>query len=130
MLEAELKPFIAAKEHGVDAVMVAHISVPNVVGDNTPCTLSSKMITDILRTKIGYEGLVVTDALAMGAISNQYTSAEAAVLSVQAGCDILLMPKDFYEAFAGVKEAVANGSITEERINESVRRIIRVKLDL
>lgn len=127
LLEAELKPFAAAEENGVDFVMAAHISVPEVTGDNTPCSLSYKMITDVLRGELGYHGLVITDALQMGAITENYTSEEAAVLSIQAGVDLLLMPQDLPAAFTGVLQAVKAGEITEERIDESVRRIIRVK---
>jgi len=127
LLEAELKPFAAAEENNVDFVMAAHISVPEVTGDNTPCSLSHKMITEILRDELGYQGLVITDALQMGAITQSYTPQEAAVLSIQAGVDLLLMPQDLPAAFQGVLEAVEAGEITEERIDESVRRIIRTK---
>lgn len=130
LMEEELKPFIAAKDNNVDAIMVAHVSVPNILKDNTPCSLSKYMITDILRNTIGYKGLIITDALSMSAITNEYTSKEAAVLAVLAGNDILLKPDNFFEAYSGVEEAVKNGRITEERINESVRRIIKVKLQL
>lgn len=127
LLGAELKPFAAAAENNVDFVMAAHISVPEVTGDNTPCSLSHKMITDILRGELGYQGLVITDALQMGAITQSYTPQEAAALSIQAGVDLLLMPQDLPAAFQGIIEAVEAGGITEERIDESVRRIIRTK---
>ena len=130
LLEQELVPFIGAKEHGIDAIMVAHISVPKVIGDDTPCSLSRIMITDVLRNRIGYDGLVITDALNMGAIAQHYSSAQSAVLAIEAGADVLLMPKDFLEAVNGIKEAVENGTITEERIDASIRRILRVKLSL
>ena len=130
LLQDELKPFIAAKKNNVDAVMVAHISVPSILGDNTPCSLSYYMITECLRNDIGYQGLIVTDSMAMGAITNEYTNKEATVLAVLAGNDIILMPADFYEAYEGVLEAVKSGRISEQRINESVRRIIKVKLQL
>ena len=129
-MQEELKPFIAAGQNNVDAVMIAHISVPAILGDNTPCSLSNYMITDVLKNQMGYQGLIVTDALGMGAITNEYTDREAAVLAVLAGNDILLKPADFYEAYAGVYEAVENGRITQDRINESVLKIIKVKLQL
>lgn len=128
LLENELKPFMAAGTCGVDAVMAAHISVPGVTGDDTPCTLSEKMITDILRKELGFEGIIVTDALNMGAITQKYTSGQAAVMAVNAGVDMLLMPQDFKRAAGGILEAVQEGKISEERINESVRRIIKAKL--
>ncbi len=130
LLEAELVPFAAAKEYNVDAVMVAHISVPNVVGDDTPSSLSYRMITDILRGDLGYDGLVVTDAMNMGAIAKHYASDEAAVLAIQAGVDLLLMPKDFTQAVNGVMKAVENGTITQERLDESVLRIVKSKLEM
>ncbi len=128
--QEDLVPFAAAGAAGVDAIMVAHISPPNVIGDNTPCTLSKKVITDILRGDLGYEGLVVTDALNMGAISQHYSSGEAAVMAVEAGVDLLLMPKNFESAVKGIKTAVQDGRITEARLDASMRRIIRAKLML
>lgn len=128
LMNAELKPFVAAKENGIDAIMVAHISVPTVLGDNTPCTLSKYMITDVLRNQIGFEGLIITDALGMGAIANEYEADEAAVKAILAGNDLLLMPEDFYVAYDGVMSAISNGVITEERLDESLRRIIKSKI--
>lgn len=126
----ELVPFADAEESGIDMVMVAHIAVPNVTGDNTPCTLSYKMVTEILRGDLGYTGLIVTDGMNMKAITDNYSSKEATVKAIQAGVDIVLMPEDFAGAVAGVLEAVENGDITEERINESVLRIIKKKLTM
>ena len=128
LLKSELKPFMAAGSLGVDAVMAAHISVPEITGEDTPCTLSEKMITDVLRRDLGFEGLIITDALDMGAITQNYTSRQAAVLAFQAGVDMLLMPRDFKQASEGILEAVEKGEISEERIDESLRRIIKVKL--
>lgn len=130
LMESELVPFKAAAEKGVDAVMVAHISVPTVLGDNTPCSLSKYMVTDVLRSELGFDGLIVTDALDMGAITNTYGDGEAAVMAVLAGNDILLKPNNFFASYEGVLNAVKNGVISEERIDESVKRIISVKLSL
>ena len=130
LVQGELVPFAAAQEAGVSAVMVAHISLPNVVGDETPASLSSIIITDILRGDLKYDGLVITDALNMQAICNRYSSAEAAIMAVDAGVDILLCPKDFREASSAIIEAVKSGRISEQRIDESVRRIIKAKLAL
>ena len=130
LMESELMPFKAAAENNVDAVMVAHISVPSILGDNTPCSLSEFMVTDVLRNELGFEGLIVTDALDMGAITNTYGDGEAAVMAVLAGNDILLKPKDFFASYEAVLKAVKNGQISEERIDESVKRIISVKLSL
>lgn len=130
-LEAcELIPFQRCIADGAKIIMAAHISVPNVTGDDTPTSLSKTMVTDILREKMGYTGLVVTDAMNMGAITEEYTSAEAAVKALQAGVDVVLMPENYQQAYQGVLDAVADGTLTEERIDESVTRILTVKLDM
>lgn len=128
--EAELKPFMEAEKQDVDMIMIAHISVPNVTGDDLPCSLSHKMVTDILRKDLKYNGLAVTDALNMGAVSEKYSSGEAAVRAVKAGVDLLLMPVDLGDAYAGISHAVKTGEISEERIDESLRRILSAKLSL
>ena len=130
-LEAcELIPFQRCIAAGAKCIMAAHISVPNVTGDDTPTSLSKTMVTDILREKMGYTGLVVTDAMNMGAITEEYTSAEAAVKALQAGVDVVLMPENYQQAYQGVLDAVADGTLTEERIDESVTRILTVKLNM
>ena len=130
-LEAcELIPFQRCIADGAKIIMAAHISAPNVTGDDTPTSLSKTMVTDILREKMGYTGLVVTDAMNMGAITEEYTSAEAAVKALQAGVDVVLMPENYQQAYQGVLDAVADGTLTEERIDESVTRILTVKLEM
>ena len=124
---AEFLPFEAGIQAGVDMVMVGHLQVPQVISDDTPASLSSEMITDVLRNELGYDGIVITDSLSMGAITTYYTSADAAVKCTQAGGDMLLMPYSFTEAYQGVLDAVNSGEISEERINESVTRILKVK---
>lgn len=128
--EAELVPFASAKQHQIDMVMVAHIAAPNVTGDNTPATLSYKMVTEILRNDLAYDGLIITDAMNMAAITQNYSSKDATVKAIQAGVDIVLMPEDFEEAVQSVLDAVKAGEITEDRINESVLRIIEKKLTM
>lgn len=127
LYECELIPFQKAIDAGIGVIMVGHISVPNITDDDVPSSLSEYMITGILRKAMGFNGIVITDAMNMGAVTKQYSSAEAAVLAIQAGADIILMPEDFYAAYNGVIEAVNDGYITEERIEESVRRILREK---
>lgn len=127
MQQTDLPAFQSGIDAGVDFVMVSHISIPNVVGDDTPCSLSGTVINDLLRNQLGYDGIVITDALDMSAITDSYSSAEAAVKAIEAGADMLLMPENFEEAYQGVLEAVQNGTISEERINESLKRIYRVK---
>lgn len=126
----ELLPFQMCIEADASFIMAAHIAVPRVTGDDTPTSVSKTMITDVLRTQLGYNGIVVTDGMDMGAITEEYTSAEAAVKALQAGVDMILMPENFDEAYQGVLDAVQDGSLTEERIDESLRRILAVKLQM
>ncbi|MFP4698070.1 MAG: beta-N-acetylhexosaminidase [Eubacteriales bacterium] len=128
--EIEFAPFKMGMDANVDAIMTAHISMPNVTDDNLPATMSKQIITDILRDELDYEGLIITDALNMKAISDYYSMGEAAVNAIDAGCDVLLMPIPFTEAYDSILQAVSSGDITEERINESVRRILKVKYKL
>lgn len=130
LMSQALVPFQDGIDKGVQVIMVSHIACPNVTGDNTPATLSSVMITDVLRGQMGFDGMVMTDALNMGAITSQYSSADAAVKALQAGVDMLLMPEDFESAFQGVLQAVSDGRLTEERIDQSVERILRIKLSM
>lgn len=124
----ELLPFQAGIEAGADMVMSGHISVPQVTGDNTPASMSPQILTGLLREKLGYEGIVITDSMVMGAIVNYYDPAQAAVQALIAGNDMILMPQDFQAARQAVIDAVGNQTLTEERIDESLRRIYRVKL--
>lgn len=126
----ELVPFQRGIEEGVSMIMAGHISAPSVTGDNTPASLSSVMIDDILRGQMGYDGIVITDAMNMGAVTQSCSSAEAAVRSILAGADMILMPQDFYSAYEGVLVAVEDQTISEERIDQSVERILRVKLQM
>ena len=121
----EYLAFKSGIEAGADLVMVGHIIVPEI--DSLPSSLSEKIVQGELRGYLGYEGVIITDSLDMGAIANNYSSADAAVMAVQAGNDILLTPDDLFEAVDGIEAAVASGRITEERINESVRRILELK---
>ena len=88
------------------------------------------MITEILKGDLGYEGLVITDALNMGAITKNFTTAQMAVLAVQAGNDLLLMPENLEEAVNSILLAVETGQISEKRIDESVKKIVRKKLEM
>lgn len=111
----------------VGAVMMSNVSFPTITGDNTPASLSKVMITDELRGMLGYDGLVVTAPLNEAAITENYTSAEAAVNAINAGADMIFLPDNFEEAYQGVLDAVNSGAITEDRINESIKRIYRLK---
>lgn len=123
----ELAVFQAGIDAGADMIMVGHVSAPALAGDNTPSSLSSAVVTGILRDEMKYKGVIISDALNMSAISEYYSSEQAAVMALKAGCDMILMPENFQEAYEGVLQAVAEGTISEERINDSLRRIYRIK---
>ena len=127
LLTCEMIPFKAGIEAGTPLMMTAHIAVPSVTGSEIPSTLSPLMLTEKLRGELGYDGIIITDALRMGAISKEYSSGEAAALAFIAGADILLLPENPLEAFQGVMGAIEDGRITEERLDASVRRILELK---
>ena len=127
MNQCEMVTFRAGIQWGCQLIMTAHIAVPNVTGTNIPSTLSPVVLQDKLRGELGYQNIIITDGMEMGAITKHYTSGEAAVGSIKAGVDIVLGPRDFTEAFDAVIAAVNNGTLTEERINQSVRRILTLR---
>ncbi len=127
LLATEVIPFRMALESDPDFMMVSHISLPGITWDYTPASMSSDVVTRILRMQLGYEGIIITDAMDMGAITTYYTSAQAAIDAINAGCDMILKPENFKEAYQGVLDAVNNGEISIERIEESLMRIYRVK---
>ena len=127
MRNSDFIPFKAGIEAGADFVMVSHVTVANA--DAVPSTLSKTIMTDVLRSELGFQGIIITDALNMSAITEYYTTEEAAVQAIIAGADMLLMPEDFQTAYNAVLAAVQDGTISEERINESLERIYRVKCE-
>ncbi|MBR6027598.1 MAG: glycoside hydrolase [Clostridia bacterium] len=129
MADCEMIPFRAGIEAGSDLVMTAHIAAPNVTGSDEPATMSYVILTEKLRGELGFDGLIITDALSMGAITEKYTSSEACVQCILAGADLLLMPYDYFEAFDGVVKAVEEGVIPESRIDESLRRVLTFKME-
>ncbi len=120
--KVELRPFRAAIAAGVDSVMSAHLRFP-ALDTEYPATLSFSVLTGLLRTELGFDGLIVTDALIMGAIANHYGKNEAAIMAIEAGADILLMPLDAEGIVDAVETAIAEGRLSAERIQESVERI-------
>ena len=122
----ELLPFQAGVRAGADLVMAGHIAAPEVTGEDTPASLSPQLVGSI-RTGLGFSGAIVTDSLAMEGITGLYSAGEAAVLAVQAGADILLMPNGLAEAFDAVVAAVEEGTIPESRIDESAARVLALK---
>lgn len=128
MQGTEFLPFQAGIEAGTDMVMVGHISAPGLTGgDASPASINENIITEVLRKQLGYDGIVITDAMNMSAISEYYTADEAAVKALKAGADMILMPEDFVTAYEGVVAAVKDGRIDENRINDSLKRVYRVK---
>lgn len=127
MRNSDFIPFKAGIDAGADFVMVSHITASEVDKDALPSTLSKKIMTDILRDELGFQGVIITDALNMSAITEYYTSEDAAVMAIEAGADMLLMPEDFNAAYDALLAAVQDGTIPEQRINESLERIYRVK---
>lgn len=124
---SEFITYQAAITAGVDCVMVSSLTASALTGDETPCTLSTTVITKILREQFGFEGVVVTDYLNSAEITSRYSSADAVIKALEAGADVLLEPKNYKEAYQAVLDAVNNGTISQERINESLHRIYRVK---
>ena len=123
----EFVPFRAGIEAGAELVMIAHMTRPQVTGNDEPCDFSYTVVTELLREELGFEGLIVTDSHEMGAISHFYDCGEAALKAVRAGCDVILMPTSKTDAFHALLAAVEDGTLTEERINESVLRILSLK---
>ena len=122
----ELKPFQAGIDAGADAVMLAHIIVSEV---GEPTLFSHYLVTDVLRNEMGFEGVVITDGLGMKAMTDTYSSAEIAVRGTKAGVDLFCCPADMPAAVRALEEAVESGEIPEERIDESVLRILTLKLE-
>lgn len=127
MRTCELYPFQAGIAAGADAVMVSHITTPNATSDGLPASLSYEMITEKLRGELRFQRLVVTDSLAMEAITGSYSAAEASLMAFQAGADVLLMPANLGEAYDALLAAVQDGTISQERLDESVLRILQLK---
>ena len=122
----DLVPFQEAITAGAPMIMVGHMTMTEIDKDN-PASLSSAIVNGMLRAQMGYEGIIITDALNMEAITDLYTSGEAAVKAVQAGCDMLLCVNNLSGAVEALTEAVENGEISEARIDESVVRILTAK---
>lgn len=130
MSACEMVSFRAGIEAGAELIMTAHIAAPQVTGSDLPATLSQVILTDKLRKEMGYEGVIMSDALEMAAIRQLYEPGEACVLTILAGTDIIMLPLSYRASYKAVVDAVRQGRITEQRIDESVRRILRLKYRL
>ena len=124
---SEIELFHKLTEAGVPMIMVGNMAIQSLTGDKTPCSLSDKVVTGILRQQLQYDGLVITDMLSDKAITDFYSSKEAAIMALKAGCDMILCPESFEEAYEGVLAAVKDGTISEDRVNDSLRRVYRIK---
>lgn len=126
--KVDLPPFRAAIDEGVDGIMTAHIAVTGVEGENAPpATLSPRFMTQILRNELGFKGLLFTDAMTMAGVARKYGAAEPLVLALNAGANVLLMPKGVPEAIETILGALQSGRVSEERINDAVRRVLSAK---
>ena len=130
MRKAELVPFQRAVQEKIPLIMVAHISVPDVCGNNRPASLSKEWIDGILKQELGYQGLIITDSMQMEAITEHYNSSEAAGEAFQAGADIILMPENFEEAYQAILTDIIDGKISMERVDDSVGKILAVRSTL
>lgn len=127
MLTCEIYPFQAGMATGADAVLVSHMTAPNAVQDGCPASLSREMITEKLRGELRFQRVILTDSLSAQAITDTYSAGQAALLAFQAGADLLLMPEDLPEAYDALLSAVEKGTISQERLDQSVLRILQLK---
>ena len=127
MLTCEIYPFQAGMATGADAVLVSHMTAPNAVQDGLPASLSREMITEKLRGELRFQRVILTDSLSAQAITDTYSAGQAALLAFQAGADLLLMPEDLPEAYDALLSAVEKGTISQERLDQSVLRILQLK---
>lgn len=127
LLSSELIPFQKAIENHAEVIMIGHLAIPNITQDETPASLSKVLITDLLKTEMGFQGLVVTDALNMGALTKHYSEKEIYELAINAGVDLLLMPTSSTSAIKYIKESIEEGKIKEEQIDRSVTKILKLK---
>lgn len=127
LLDFELIPFIKAIENDAKAIMVGHIATPKITNDNTPASLSKIMITDILRERLGFDGIVITDALNMASLTKNYTQKEIIIKAINAGANMLLMPGSSKQTISIIKEAIEQKEIEEKLITNSTKKILELK---
>ncbi len=127
LYNTDLQPFITAINNNVSMIMIGHSSYPKITGDDLPASLSSKIINDILRTKLGYDGVVIIDAVNMGALASNYSEKYIYTTAINAGVDIFIMPNGSKRVIDLIENEVKNGNISEETINKAVSRILKLK---
>ena len=128
LLSCEMIPFKAGIEAGARMIMSAHVSLPRVTDSDVPSTLSPEVLQGILRGDLGYDGVIITDALEMGAITNAYPVNEACILAIEAGADVLLCVRDYRSAVDAIVAAVESGRLPESRLDESLMRINKLRV--
>lgn len=121
-------PFRQMIQNDIPFIMVGHLAAPEIDDSGLPASLSPHFVTDELRGKLGFDGVIITDGMDMSAITDAYDPSLAALLAVEAGVDMILLPQDFTQSVAALTQAVENGDLSEDRLDESVMRILRVKL--
>lgn len=127
LYERDLKPFINLINSGIDMIMVSHASSPKITGNNLPDSLSKTIVTDLLVNELKFEGIVIADAINMGAIASNYSEADAYIKAINTGINMFIMPNGSKRVVDLIEKKVLNGSIDESKINESVKRILRIK---
>lgn len=126
--KVDFLPFKAGIEAGADFIMTSHISISKVTEDTLPASLSKIVLTDMIRTELGFEGIIISDAMNMGAVTEHYTTKETVVTAIENGTDIVLMPESLEDAYSAMYEAIAEERITKEQLDESLGRIISTKI--
>lgn len=124
---SEFPAFQTVIDAGAKMIMVSNVAAPGLTGNNEACVFSARVVTELLRGELGFQGVIISDLLDMTAISDYNGSEEAAIMALRAGCDMLLCPEDFEKAYSGVLQAVQDGTISEERIDDALLRIYRIK---
>lgn len=127
LYQRELIPFKVASQDNASMIMIAHIALPKITGNYIPASLSKDIVTGILRNELNYNGVVITDSIEMKALTDNYTLKQICNLSINSGVDIILMPENPILAVNNIKELISEGNVTEERIDESVKRILLLK---
>ncbi|MGN1028456.1 MAG: glycoside hydrolase family 3 protein [Bacilli bacterium] len=127
LYEEDLQPFITAINNKVSMIMVGHSSYPRITGDNLPASLSYVIVNDILRIKLGYDGIVIIDAVNMGTLANNYSEKYIYTTAINAGVDMFIMPNGSKRVIDLIENEVKNGNIKEEKINDAVKRILKLK---
>ena len=128
-MNSDLVPYKKAIDNGAEVIMIGHLAVPSITNNNIPASLSKEIITNLLKEKLGFKGLVITDALNMKGVANNYTEKEIYEMSINAGVDMLLMPTNLNHTISLIKSSIEEGNITEEQIDNSVRKILTLKYE-